>query len=237
MIIKKFCYLLSALLLLLLLPMETFAREMDAGNPMETGPNSQQQNLLLIPSETDELGSITIKLEDSSKNLPKEGVSIAVVQVADVVNGEFVLKNEFESTKVNLNHIQTVSELEEASRKLESVETKQKALITTDHTGTASLSELPTGVYLIYAVDTAQYDKITSALVSIPTFDDMDGLMDYAIEIFPKHVPAPEKASIVKTGVNDHVIGYMGALVFSFAAAIFVMIVITKKAPKIKQKK
>ena len=118
MIIKKFCYLLSALLLLLLLPMETFAGEMDAGNPMETGPNSQQQNLLLIPSETDELGSITIKLEDSSKNLPKEGVSIAVVQVADAVNGEFVLKNEFESTKVNLNLIQTVSELEEASRKL-----------------------------------------------------------------------------------------------------------------------
>lgn len=229
------CFLL-AVLMLTIVPVSAFAGEMDTGSTMENEEDSSQEDTILSPVETGELGSITIKLEDSSKNVPKGGVSLAVVRVADVENGEFILTEEFESTKVDLNQIQTADELEEAAKKLQAEEPEKKTTITTDTSGVASISELPVGVYLIYAMDIAQYDQITSTLVSIPTFDEAAGALNYDIELFPKHVPVPEKTPTapVKTGVEDHVMAYVGVLVLSSAVAVFLLIKATKKKQQTK---
>lgn len=202
MALKKFGCLLSAILTLLFVPVMAYAGETDTANTIQIKENSHKKDTFLIPSEVETTGSITIKLEDTNKKFPKNGVSLAIVQVADVINGQFVLTDEYKNAKVDLNNIQTVKELEEAAKKLQSVQTKQKQVVTTDEAGIASLPELPVGVYLIYAADIAKYDTITSALVSIPTFDEEAGMMDYDIEIYPKHIPISENTTVkpVKTG-------------------------------------
>lgn len=204
-----------------ILDLTVFAGETDAGNSTEIEADSPQEDSLLTSSEVEKLGNITIKLEDTSKELPKGAVSLAVVKVADVVNGEYVLTEEFERTNIDLNQIRTANELAEAAKQLQAVNTKRETIITTDDAGEASLSELPVGVYLIYAVDTAQYDNITSALVSIPTFDEEAGVMEYDIEMIPKHEPVPEQVPPVKTGVDDHLMGYVGVLALSFVVVTF----------------
>lgn len=226
MVIKKFGCLLSAALMLALALVQAFAGEMGIGDPVNMETNIPQEDAILSPVETEKLGSITIKLEDSSKNIPKGNVALAVVPVADVLNGEFVLLESFADISIDLNQIRTVEELEETAEKLQAKEVKQKTILTTDDSGTASISDLQAGVYLIYAVDTARYDSITSALVSIPTFDEEAGVMEHDIEIFPKRIPVPEDkiGTPVKTGVEDHVLAYEVALGLSFAAVVFLMV-------------
>lgn len=237
---KNFSYLLSAVLMLSLVPVRAFAGEMDMDHAMKVEDDDQKEDTILTPVETDDPGSITIKLEDHAPGVPKGGVSLAVVRVAEVENGAFVLTEAFADTNVNLNQIDTVEELEKAADKLQAQAKKQipkqQTVLTTDDSGKASISDLLAGVYLIYATDTAQYGQIMSALFSIPTFDEEAGVMDYDIEIFPKHVPVPEKkiSTPVKTGVEDHVMAYAGVLIFSSAAAVFILIKAAKKKQQTK---
>lgn len=72
---------------------------------------------ILSAENSEMLGSITIQLEDTSKKAPKGNVKFGVVKVADVVDGEFVLTDEFKGLKVDLNKISNSNELDMVSAK------------------------------------------------------------------------------------------------------------------------
>lgn len=156
----------------------------------------------VIPSKT---GSIKISLPDTSKNASKEGVKFSLSKVADVVDGEYKLLDDYKPSGVSINDIKTSNDLEIAANMLKKVAKTDKTLVT-DSSGMCSIDDLGVGVYLVYARDIASYENITPFLVSIPVWDSSNKSMSYDVEVIPKHTPLPVKKPTISrapsTGIN-----------------------------------
>lgn len=165
-----------------------------------TFPTFAQDNLPIITDdkqleevEKEQLGSITITLEDTVDKLSKEGVDIALVKVANITGKAYELNTLFEDTGVDLMAIETAKQLEETAILLKNSIPKnvQVTSIKTDVNGQVVFDGLGVGVYLIYPLDTAEYENISPFIIAIPTFDEEVGQMAYDLEVHPKHAPNP----------------------------------------------
>ncbi len=165
---------------------------------------------VLVAVESEETGSITVYLEDSENKLMKENVKLAVSKVADVEHGEFLLKENYKTEGIDLAQIQNANELELAADKMIKVVTKPDFYMITNDVGVATVSELSTGVYLIYAEDIAGYENITPLMVSVPMFLESEGTMEFDVQIYPKHTLLEEesKPEIPQTGIENHMFRY-----------------------------
>ena len=236
--LRKIKYILTAVLMLSMFSVPVMAQEVNdvVNNTVEIDKSSSSGETTLTAIDTDELGSITIQLEDTSKKHPKNDVTLAVVKVADVVNGEFVLTEDFASVEVDLNEIQNANELENAAKKLAKVNASNKSIVITDANGTAVVSDLPVGAYLIYATDIGKYENITPFLISIPTFSEEDGKMLYDVEVLPKHSDSSvnEHTSVPNTGVDNKFFEYAVVSAAFLLSAGAVMLIFRNKKKTIK---
>lgn len=149
-----------------------------------------EEDLTKVPNNG--LGSISVELTDPyDEYLSKENVKFGVVQIADIVKGEYVLKDSFADKDLNLNEIKTADEIDKVAKDMaKKVETPDYEM-TTDEEGKASCKNLPVGVYLVYVEDLADYETISPFVVGIPTWDDEDELFQYDVTVFPKHTALP----------------------------------------------
>lgn len=149
-----------------------------------------EEDLTKVPDNR--LGSISVELTDPyDKYLSKENVKFGVVQIADIVKGEYVLKDSFADKDLNLNEIKTADEIDKVAKDMaKKVETPDYEM-TTDEEGKASCKNLPVGVYLVYVEDLADYETISPFVVGIPTWDDEDELFRYDVTVYPKHTALP----------------------------------------------
>lgn len=131
-------------------------------------------------------GSITITLEDTQTNLSKENVEIALVMVADK---NYQLISPFLDIDLDFETITTSNELEETARTLKNniPENLPLTSLKTDRMGTCIFKNLKEGVYLLFPLDSADYDNIVPSLVVLPDLDTMND----DIHIQPKHTPQP----------------------------------------------
>ena len=142
----------------------------------------------------DRKGSVEILLADGKKGTSKENVTFEYVKVADLFDGNFILKEGYKKTSIDFNRMQYSKQMNEAAEKLdECVEEGEK--VKTDAEGKAIISDLEMGVYLIRVSDKARYEYVPPTLISIPTWDEEMEDMNYHISVIPKHVPEG-----VKTG-------------------------------------
>ena len=58
--------------------------------------------------------------------------------------------------------------------------------------GKVKIEDLEVGVYLVNAIDIANYENITPFLISIPTYNEAEKSMLYDVKAIPKHTPIPE---------------------------------------------
>lgn len=142
-----------------------------------------------IPIFANNAGSITIILEDSEKELPKENVEFGLTKVADIINGEYVSLDEFAS--FDFNNIQNANEMKDTAARLNRLISSNDAIGTTDNEGILRFDGLEIGVYLLHPTYIADYEIIEPTLVSVPTWDEMSGDMNYDIIVYPKHEPLP----------------------------------------------
>lgn len=159
-----------------------------------------QENLAIItdntqPEQIEETrrGSIAIHLDDTDNDLSKEYVEIALVKVATITSQGYELTPLFEESKVDLMGIETAEELVEASSQLEKFipENVEVPSLKTDKNGQCVFENLEVGVYLLYPKDIAMYDRISSFLIAVPTFNIETGQMQYDINAIPKHTCNP----------------------------------------------
>lgn len=145
----------------------------------------------IIPVEEDKVGSIEIKLTDTKYDLKKEGVEFGITKVADWnSDGDFINADEVKNAGIDLNKVETADDMETAARKLQKVITPETTL-KTDNKGVATFNDLKVGMYLVNVVDYADYENITPFLVSIPTFNEVDKVMEYDVTVLPKHEAFP----------------------------------------------
>ncbi len=216
---ERICNLISIVILLVLCSVPVYAQERSAmvNTIFDIDSSSSEGEAVLVPVESEKLGSITIKLENTSENLPRGGVKFGIEKVADVVKGEFVLTKEYEGININLNEIQNANELELAAQKMKKIVNAPEIDEVTDDEGYTKITDLNTGVYLIYAENIAEYENISPFLVPVPVMNEAEGVMKYEVEVCPKHMPleTEKKPQIPQTGVDNYTIEYVGIAVIS----------------------
>lgn len=160
--------------------------------------NPDVGDITILPEEDltkvseNRLGSISVELTDAyDVYLSKENVKFGVVQIADIIKGEYVLKESFADDEINLNEIKTAEEIDSVAKTLSKKVESPDYEMTTDEEGKATCKDLPVGVYLVYVEDLADYETITPFIVGIPTWDDEDELFQYDVTVYPKHTALP----------------------------------------------
>lgn len=150
-----------------------------------------------ICAEAAETGKIYIFLEEGEVETKGQKVKFSYTKVAGWNEGNFVMEEKFQDSKIDLNQIETAGQQEDAARKLSEVSTVADGGILTDENGEALLKNLETGVYLFEAKDVAPF------LIAIPTWDEESGEMLYEVNVFPKRTPPLKEREKVKTGDTD----------------------------------
>ena len=151
-------------------------------------------------SALDEVGSITVNLEEGKKGTSVKNVELELIKVGDIVNGQYLLINDLQDTEVNLNTLETAEDMKNAAYTISKI-TVSKNIVgtrkTTNDYGTVKFDQLEKGVYLLQATDINKYENIVSTLISVPVFNnESKNSMNYDISIVPKHSPI----IAVKTG-------------------------------------
>lgn len=160
--------------------------------------NPDVGNITILPEEDltkvpeDGLGSISVELTEAyDVYLSKENVEFGIVQIADIIKGEYVLKESFADDEIDLNKITKAEEIDNVAKTLSKKVESPDYEMTTDEEGKATCKNLPVGVYLVYVEDLADYETISPFVVGIPTWDDEDELFQYDVTVEPKHTALP----------------------------------------------
>ena len=151
-------------------------------------------------SALDEVGSITVNLEEGKKGTSVKNVELELIKIADIINGQYLLINDLQDIEIDLNTLETAEDMKNAAHTISKI-TVSKNIVgtrkTTNDYGTVKFNQLEKGVYLLQATDINKYENIVSTLISVPAFNnESKNSMNYDISIVPKHSPV----IAVKTG-------------------------------------
>lgn len=183
-------------------------------------------------------GSISIELEDAEKTKDKSNVKLSVNKVADVIDGEYKLTGDYSSSGLDLNVITKANDLESAANKLAKLSKVNENILTTDESGKGKIENLEVGVYLVNAVDIANYENITPFLISIPTWSEVDNNMIYDVNAIPKHSPIPEVKipGVPDTSYNNKTNIYLGLAAGCALLASVAFLIKNRTKKKIEEK-
>ena len=151
-------------------------------------------------SALDEVGSITVNLEEGKKGTSVKNVELELIKIADIINGQYLLINDLQDIEIDLNTLETAEDMKNSAYTISKI-TVSKNIVgtrkTTNDYGTVKFDQLENGVYLLQATDINKYENIVSTLISVPAFNnESKNSMNYDISIIPKHSPVIS----VKTG-------------------------------------
>lgn len=151
-------------------------------------------------SALDEVGSITVNLEEGKKGTSVKNVELELIKVGYVVNGQYLFIDDLQDIEIDLNTLETAEDMKNSAYTISKI-TVSKNIVgtrkTTNDYGTVKFDQLENGVYLLQATDINKYENIVSTLISVPAFNnESKNSMNYDISIIPKHSPV----IAVKTG-------------------------------------
>lgn len=151
-------------------------------------------------SALDEVGSITVNLEEGKKGTSVKNVELELIKVGDVVNGQYLFIDDLQDIEIDLNTLETAEDMKNAAYTISKITVSKNiggTRKTTNDYGTVKFDQLEKGVYLLQATDINKYENIVSTLISVPAFNnESKNSMNYDISILPKHSPV----IAVKTG-------------------------------------
>lgn len=151
-------------------------------------------------SALDEVGSITVNLEEGKKGTSVKNVELELIKVGDVVNGQYLFIDDLQDIEIDLNTLETAEDMKNAAYTISKIIVSKNiggTRKTTNDYGTVKFNQLEKGVYLLQATDINKYENIVSTLISVPVFNnESKNSMNYDISIVPKHSPV----IAVKTG-------------------------------------
>lgn len=144
-------------------------------------------------SALDEVGSITVNLEEGKKGTSVKNVELELIKVGDVVNGQYLFIDDLQDIEIDLNTLETAEDMKNAAYTISKITVSKNiggTRKTTNDYGTVKFNQLEKGVYLLQATDINKYENIVSTLISVPVFNnESKNSMNYDISIVPKHSP------------------------------------------------
>lgn len=164
---------------------------------------------LLEKKDTIKKGSVQIILPDSENDYEKKGIEFQCIKVADIKNGSYLFSDEIQlKKKIEFKDEMTAKQLDEMAGLLSEQEYDAEVK-KTDSTGNVMFEDLEPGVYLVKAKDAKSYGSISSALIAVPTWDEVQLQMEYNVKVIPKY--SKEVQQGVKTGDSLDLTEYLGA--------------------------
>ena len=125
-------------------------------------------------------GSIEIQLEEGGE------YDISYCKVGDMINGQWVLEDDFRESEVNLNEVQDAEALQKAAKEMLSyIDEAQLYMKKQMGTKTMVLDNLEEGVYLIVCVGSKEVEMLPT-LVSVPGWVEEERV--YHVTVIPKFV-------------------------------------------------
>lgn len=153
-------------------------------------------------------GSVLIRIP-SDENKDPTGIEFYICQVADIVEGQYVLRKDCDIKDIDLNKIDDTKMYKEAASKFSKCSAVKKGavIIKADRSGEASIDNLKEGVYYIYSNGSKEYGNISSSIISIPTYNEINDTMEYSVVCEPKITK--EITERPKTGDNTEIQVYV----------------------------
>lgn len=176
---------------------------------------------MVLEDAAEQLGDITVKLVEADSGEPVEGIMFYCIKIAELSDGQYILNEEYCHLDIDLNEINNSDELKYAAETLASCAGTGVSGVT-DGEGIVKFGHLETGVYLICGEDNQEFDLIAPTLLSIPSFFEGTGEMEYSVEVEPKHEPRQEESDIPRTGDERQGLLY---LTFGIAGITFFVLI------------
>lgn len=152
--------------------------------------------------QAEEKGVIRIKLEEGGEGASREGVVFAYAKAAEIVNGDFVGEEWIQGIEIDSSS--SAEEVQEAACKIAERVKTPDGTVTTDENGMAHIEGLSEGLYILTVTGKTSYDKVLPILVSIPSWNEKDGNMEYEVEVIPKHEAEQEETPVApQTNLNS----------------------------------
>lgn len=127
----------------------------------------------------------------------KEKVCFEYAKIGEIVDGEFLLNEEYKKSGVNLNYLNYSKELERAVKKLNPY-MKPEGRVLTDKNGEAKIEHLSSGIYLLR-------HEGNPILVPMPLWDEK--LQDYIYDVTV--IPKLEEPVAPQTNLYSHTRVYL----------------------------
>lgn len=152
--------------------------------------------------------------EGSIKINAKKGIEFEYSKIGNIVDGKYILKDEYKKSGVNLNYIEYSDEMERAVKKLNKY-MKPDGTIMIDSSGNGKMENVSQGIYLLR-------NSNQTTLVTIPTWDEKQKEYVYDVTVIPKleEVTAPQTNlySPMKLYIMIIAVLLMCAAMFSYKA-------------------
>lgn len=136
----------------------------------------------------DSLGSIQIELIESASSQNKN-VEFGLVWIADILEGQYVLKEPYCHSGIELNHLYTANDIQKAAVALKKLIFQPDKTQKTNNEGMAIFDNLETGVYLVYAMHDQEH--IEPSLVALPSWNEDKQNMQFHVKLYPKQSSLP----------------------------------------------
>lgn len=173
-------------------------------------------------------GAIHVKMEKYSPKSENEYISFCLTKVGEISNGEYIFHTKYIKSKERYSIDTSALIIGEAVEEmLKQVDPEMEGVI--NEKGELVFDHLEDGVYLLYPKTKYEHMDIEPSLVSIPIYNEINGKMDFKVEVYPKYSLKTSHLEIVpKTG--DEMQGETYILLgICSVMAIFALLLIKKK--------
>ena len=176
-------------------------------------------------------GTITVRIP-SENNENVENIKVIINKVADIIEGQYVLRSAYKNIDVDLNKIEGGESYKKAADIFLKASGNNNDNIekNTDKNGEVIIENLEEGVYVISIKGDRNAEKFSTAIVAIPQFNEISGTMDYNVVCEPKRNIEKIKEMPPKTGDNISV--YIAGVFAACSLSLIILCTVSGKRNK-----
>ena len=178
-------------------------------------------------------GSITVRIPPV-KDESVENIEILINKIADIVEGQYVLRSDYRDVNVDLNKIDGGESYKKAADIFlkATLHNENEICLYTDKNGEAKVDKLEEGVYILSSRAGEEIGDLSTAIIAIPNWNEVSGTMEYNIVCEPKrNGDTPNIEAPPKTG--DGLDVYIAAASFAGSIVFVILSLVLFKRHKV----
>ena len=173
-----------------------------------------------------EYGTIDVKCAVSNKKI--SGLDISINKIADKVEDEYVLRENYKYLDIDLNNVKNADCLKKACEEFDSrgMNNENSIMKKTDKNGCVTFNNIEDGAYIVSLGEIDGFEKIAPVIIQVPVYNEITKNMEYNIKCEPKIYM--EKVNPPQTGDETYVSLYLIIILFVSVSLIVCLSIIKR---------